>query len=56
MPHWVTRETPFSMVYGAETILLTEIKVEIAWVLAYTPKESTSTRVEELDLLKEKWI
>lgn len=47
-------ETLFSIVYGTEAILPIEIRVEIARVPTYTPKGSAATRVEELDLVKDK--
>lgn len=49
-----TKETPFSMVYGAEIVLPMEIDIETAQVLAYTPTNNETIRVEELDLMEER--
>lgn len=47
-----TRETPFSMVYGAKVILPVEIGIETAWISAYTPEDNASAQAEELDLVE----
>lgn len=49
-------ETLFSMIYEVEVVLPVKIGVETTRVLEYTPKGSVATQIEELDLVKKKWI
>lgn len=53
-PRQVTGETPFSMVYGTETILPAKIGKETILISAYTPEDNMSTRIEELYLVEKR--
>ncbi|XP_073120283.1 uncharacterized protein [Henckelia pumila] len=52
-PRTTTGETPFSLVYGSETVLLVEIGQISSRVKAYQEGE-TVVRTQELDLIEEK--
>lgn len=53
-PHVTTSEMPFSMVYGAETVLPIEIGVVIARIQAYAPTGNEVAWMEELDLVEKR--
>ena len=47
------RETPFSLTYGAEVVILTEVNLCSARVNGFNPVQNELMMVERLDLLEE---
>ncbi|GJU44619.1 reverse transcriptase domain-containing protein [Tanacetum coccineum] len=47
-------ETPFSLVYGSEAVILIEISVQTKLVQDFDHKENEKRRQEDLDILEEK--
>ncbi|GKD73761.1 reverse transcriptase domain-containing protein [Tanacetum coccineum] len=47
-------ETPFSLVYGSEAVILIEIRMETKRVQDFDPKENEKSRPEDLDILEER--
>ena len=46
-------KTPFSLTYGAEAVIPTEVNLCSARVLEFTPTQNDGLMVERLDLLEE---
>jgi hypothetical protein len=49
-----TRDTPFSLVYGAEAVLLPEIYLESARVVYFNPEDQAEARELDVNLLEER--
>jgi hypothetical protein len=49
-----TRDTPFSLVYGAEVVLPPEIYLESARVAYFNPKDQAEARELDANLLEER--
>jgi hypothetical protein len=49
-----TRDTPFSLVYGAEAVLPPEIYLKSARVAHFNPEDQTETRELDTNLLEER--
>ena len=47
-----TRETPFSLTYGAEAVIPAEVNLCSAWVGRFVPSQNDRLLVERLDLLE----
>ena len=52
-PRRSTRETPFSLTYGAEAVIPAKINLCSARVVEFTPTQNDGWMVERLDLLEE---
>ena len=52
-PRRSTGETPFSLTYGAEAVIPTEINLCSVWVLGFSPAKNAELMVRQLDLLEE---
>ena len=52
-PRRFTGETPFSLTYGTEMVILVEVNLCSAWVLGFTLTENDEITVKQLDLLEE---
>ena len=52
-PRRSTRETLFSLTYGAEAIIPTEVSLCNAWVSGFNPTQNDLMMVERLDMLEE---
>ena len=52
-PRRSTRETPFSLTYITEAVILAEVSLCSAWVSRFAPTENDELMVKELDLLEE---
>ena len=48
-----TRETPFSLTYGAEAVIPTEVSLCSAWVMGFDPIQNDDLMMEHLDWLEE---
>ncbi|XP_071740130.1 uncharacterized protein [Rutidosis leptorrhynchoides] len=55
-PKWSTGETPFSLVYGTEAVILAEIRVSTQRILAFDTERNSSILRENLNLLEERRI
>ena len=53
-PHRSTREIPFSMTYGAETVLPLEISFPTSRTSSFNPKDNDEQLTKSLDLIEEK--
>ncbi|KAI3445131.1 hypothetical protein Pfo_001796 [Paulownia fortunei] len=53
-PRTTTGETPFSLVYGAEAVILAEIEMETHRIQSYDEKENNELMREALDWIDEK--
>ena len=53
-PKEATRETPFSLVFGTEVVILAEVGVPSYKVENYTDQEIDVALLENLELLKDK--
>ncbi|GJZ62208.1 reverse transcriptase domain-containing protein [Tanacetum coccineum] len=53
-PKSSNRETPFSLVYGSETVIPIEISIETRRIQDFDPKKNEKRRREDLDILKER--
>jgi hypothetical protein len=49
-----TRDTPFSLVYGAEAVLLPEIYLKLASVAHFNPEDQAEAREFDANLLEER--
>ena len=49
-----TSETPFSLTYGFEAVVLTELELPTYWVKNYNERGNREALREELDLIEEK--
>ncbi|XP_071688009.1 uncharacterized protein [Rutidosis leptorrhynchoides] len=56
MPKRSTGETPFSLVYGTEAMILAEIRVPIQRILAFDTENNSSILRENLNLFEERRI
>ena len=52
-PRRSTGETLFSLTYGAEVVIPTEINLCSAWVSRFSPAKNAELMVRQLDLLEE---
>ena len=52
-PRRSTGETPFSLTYGVEVVILTEVNLCSAWVVGFALTLNDRLLVERLDLLEE---
>jgi len=52
-PQSTTKETPFSLVYGSDTMILVEIQENSPWFQSFVVEESNIGRKANLDLLDE---
>ena len=53
MPRRLTRETPFSMTYGAEAVIPLEIGFPTIKTSSFTPSNNDELLGKSLDLIKE---
>ena len=53
-PRRSTGETPFSLTYGAEVVILVEVNLCNAWVSRFTPAKNSELMVRQLNLLEER--
>ena len=54
-PRRSTRETPFSLTYGAEAVILAEINLCSAHVTGFNPAQNSELLLKQLNLLEERW-
>ena len=54
-PRRSTRETPFSLTYGAEAVILAEINLCSAHVTGFNPAQNSELLLKQLNLLDERW-
>ena len=54
VPRWSTRETPFSMTYGAETVIPLETGFPTLRTNAFTPDGNDGLLEKILDLIEER--
>ena len=52
-PRRFTGETPFSLTYGTEMVILAEVNLCSAWVLGFTLTKNDEITVKQLDLLED---
>ena len=50
-----TRETPFSLTYGAKAVILAEINLCSAHVIGFNPAQNSELLLKQLNLLEERW-
>ena len=48
-------ETPFSLTYGAEAVIPTEVNLCSAWVSGFSPAKNSDLMLKQLNLLEECW-
>ena len=54
MPRRFTRETPFSLTYGAEAVIPLEIGFPTTRTSSFNPKDNDEQLTRNLDLIEEK--
>ena len=55
-PKNATGQTPFSLVFGAEAVIPTEMVIPTARTSARDPEENATTLAQDLDLLRKTGI